>query len=109
MLRRGGYSPIVASGPFQALAKSRSFPGEIHLLLTDIVMPKMSGVELAQQLITERENIRVLLMTGYTDAPCRLPLLWKPFRMSDFLDKVQEVINGFPAAAISAFANTVSA
>jgi DNA-binding NtrC family response regulator len=109
MLRRGGYSPIGASGPFQALAKSRSFHGEIHLLLTDIVMPKMSGVALAQQLITERENIRILLMTGYTDAPCQLPLLRKPFRMSDFLDKVEKVISGPPAAAIGAFANTVSA
>jgi DNA-binding NtrC family response regulator len=72
ILRRGGYSTIGASGPLQALSKSRNFHGEIHLLLTDIVMPKMNGVALAEQLITERKNIRVLLMTGYTDRPCSL-------------------------------------
>jgi FixJ family two-component response regulator len=77
--------------------------------LTDIVMPKMNGVALAQQLIAERENIRVLLMTAYTDAPCPLPLLRKPFRMNDLLDKVQKVLNSLPPSAIGVFASNVSA
>jgi DNA-binding NtrC family response regulator len=109
MLRRGDYSAIGASGPLQALSKSRNYHGEIQLLLTDIVMPQMSGVRLAQQLITERETIRVLLMTGYTEAPCQLPLLRKPFRMNELLDKVRKVIDGPPAFEIGEFAGRVSA
>jgi CheY-like chemotaxis protein len=94
MLRLAGYYPILASGSLQALNEARNFPGEIHLLLTDIVMPEMDGVELAQQITAERRNIRVLLMTGYTDVACRLPVLRKPFHMAELLDKVQKVIDG---------------
>ena len=44
ILRRGGYLPIPASGPLEALNKSHEFAGEIHLLLTDIIMPDMDGL-----------------------------------------------------------------
>ena len=94
MLRLAGYHPILASGSLQALNEARNFPGEIHLLLTDIVMPEMDGFELAQQITADRRDIRVLLMTGYTDVASRLPVLRKPFHMAELLDKVRKVIDG---------------
>ena len=98
MLRRGGYCPIVASSPLLALRDAREFQGEIHLLLTDIVMPEMDGIELAEQLAAERPAIRVLLMTAYTDGTYLLPLLRKPFRMEELLKIVRDVIDGPPFA-----------
>jgi CheY-like chemotaxis protein len=57
-------------------------------------MPEMDGLELAQQITADRRNIRVLLMTGYTDLASRLPVLRKPFHMAELLDKVRKVIDG---------------
>jgi CheY-like chemotaxis protein len=95
ILRRGGYSPIAATGPLEALKKSRDFGGEIHVLLTDLVMPVMDGVTLAQQIVSERPQIRVLLMSG-TIVSSRLPLLKKPFRMHQLLEQVGSLISGPP-------------
>jgi len=100
MLRRGGYLPITACGPMEALRLANEFQGEIHLLLTDIVMPDMTGPALAQQVAAERRGIRVLLMTGYTDYGTNgLPLLKKPFGMRDLLERVRNVIDGPPPFA----------
>ena len=63
-------------------------PEPIHLMLSDIVMPKMSGQELASRLKTIRPEVKVLLMSGYfeyttTDKPAsQLPILQKPFSIS---------------------------
>jgi DNA-binding NtrC family response regulator len=100
ILQRGGYYPIAACGPFEALDMAGDFQGEIHLLLTDIIMPQMNGITLAEQIISERPSIRVLLMTGYSTAANGLPLLKKPFRMEQLLDKVREVLDGPVPAAI---------
>jgi DNA-binding NtrC family response regulator len=100
ILQRGGYYPIAACCPFEALEKARDFQSEIHLLLTDIIMPQMDGIALAQQIIAERRNIRVLLMTGYSTSANGFPLLKKPFRMQQLLDKVREVLEGPVPAAI---------
>jgi DNA-binding NtrC family response regulator len=97
MLRRGGYSTIAVSGPLEALEQSRAFPGEIHLLLTDVTMPDMNGIVLAQEILTQRERIRVLLMSGNGEVASRVPLLKKPFRMAQLLEQVARVISG-PAA-----------
>jgi CheY-like chemotaxis protein len=96
VLRRRGYSPIAALGPHEALKKSRDFRGEIHLLLTDVSMPEMDGLELAQQVLAERARIRVLLMSAY-GAFSRLPLVKKPFRMGQLLEQVAHVIAGPPS------------
>ena len=102
VLRYGGYSPIAASGPLQALKESRDFNGEIDLLLTDIVMPEMDGFALAREIAAERKTIRILLMTGYAKEPSGLPIVKKPFRMHELLDRVQAAIDGPPPFAPSA-------
>jgi CheY-like chemotaxis protein len=93
ILRRGGYSVIAASNPLEALEKSRTFQGEIHLLLTDVTMPAMDGTVLAQQILAERAHIRVLLMSGNGKVESRLPLLKKPFHTAQLLVQVAKVIS----------------
>lgn len=65
-LQRGGYRVLTASSPAEALRVARDCGERIHLLVTDVVMPGGTGIELARQLQAERPEIRVLCMSGYT-------------------------------------------
>ncbi|HWB84900.1 MAG TPA: ATP-binding protein [Bryobacteraceae bacterium] len=100
MLGRGGYHILDASSPSNALQTVRDFPGRIDLLLTDIVMPRMSGVDLAREILSCRPDVKVLYMSGYTDngvvnqgvlAP-ETPFIQKPFTSADLQNKVREVL-----------------
>ena len=66
-LRRAGYRVLVGSTASNALSIAASQRGPIHLLLTDVVMPGSSGVDLAKELRAERRGLRVLYMSGYSD------------------------------------------
>src|SRR5262249_9701163 len=84
-----------------ALQKSRDFPGVIHLLLTDVIMPKVNGRELADRLVTNRPEMKVLYMSGYTDRvimdrgilPPGVALIGKPFTLTGLVDKVRQVLD----------------
>lgn len=65
MLERLGYQVIEASGPEEALRLSESYGGPIHLLFTDVVMPRMSGLELQQRLQGTRPGLKCLFVSGY--------------------------------------------
>jgi CheY-like chemotaxis protein len=67
MLRESGYEVLVAKDGSDALVVHQRFDGEIHLMLTDVVMPQMSGRELAEALTPVRRAMKVLYMSGYTD------------------------------------------
>jgi CheY-like chemotaxis protein len=103
ILHRGGYSPIAASSPREALKKSRDFRDEIHLLLTDITMPEMDGLTLAVQVLAERVDLRVLLMSGLSSVPSRLPFLKKPFYAAQLLAQVANTINNPPPPPFDVF------
>jgi CheY-like chemotaxis protein len=62
-----GYSVLSAGGPSAALEIARRHAGPIHLLLTDVVMPEMSGRDLADRLVQSRPALKILYMSGYTD------------------------------------------
>lgn len=67
LLSRWGHTPLVASGPVEALALARARGAEIDLILTDVVMPQMTGKQLADTLAAEGCPIPVLFMSGYTE------------------------------------------
>ena len=99
-LRNAGYSLLVAEDGQSALAMSRSYEGRIDLLLTDVVMPGVGGVELAAALMAERPTTKVLLMSGYPHGPTPgtqlgstdLPLVAKPFKPADLLAAIRRAL-----------------
>jgi CheY-like chemotaxis protein len=103
-LRRGGYSPLAASDPLEALAKSRSFTGEIQLLITDVKMPGMDGPTLAEQLLIERPRMRVLVMSADGERRPGLRFLRKPFQIKRLLEVVRDIMTGPHASAGNAAA-----
>ena len=99
-LARWGYRILSAESGPAALARARAERGPIDLLLTDLVMPGMSGVELTRALAAERPGLKVLLMSGYShdvlaDFPSPAPpLLRKPFTESDLVRHVRAALDG---------------
>jgi PAS domain S-box-containing protein len=104
-LTRAGYTVLVAEHGEEALAVSRTTLGPIDLLVTDVVMPRMNGNDLATRLRLERPGIRVLLVSGYANDVLGLrgglesgtEYLQKPFTPSVLLDRVRELLT--PARA----------
>src|SRR5438477_7042753 len=100
-LERQGYTVLAAPSGADALALAAQHGATIDLLLTDVVMPGMSGRDLADRLTAQRPGIRVLYMSGYTDnAIVRhgmlepgLAYLQKPFRPDALVRKVREVLD----------------
>jgi two-component system cell cycle sensor histidine kinase/response regulator CckA len=97
-----GYRVLPAGGPAEALALAERHPGPIHLLLTDVVMPGLSGPELARSLATSRPDLRVLYMSGYSEHPTvqrdvldpEAALLPKPFSSEELAGRVREILDG---------------
>jgi PAS domain S-box-containing protein len=67
VLGLAGYTVLSAESPSAALEVARRHAGTIHLLLTDVVMPEMSGRDLADRLVQSRPGLKILYMSGYTD------------------------------------------
>jgi DNA-binding response OmpR family regulator len=87
-LTNSGFHLIIASHGAEALEKAKEYDGPIHLLLSDIEMPGITGIELARQLRGERPNIGIMLISGAASGPIILEDGWqflsKPF-MPDIL------------------------
>jgi signal transduction histidine kinase/CheY-like chemotaxis protein len=109
-LRVKGYSVLEAEGGPAALELARRHSGVIHLLLTDMVMPKMNGAELAEQLVTLRPGIRIAFMSGYSEFSRgdlgkgfpEAPVLQKPFSPATLVEIVREALTRPAAVAARA-------
>ena len=105
-LKLHGYTVLEARHGIEALLTSAKYVGPIHLLLTDVVMPQMSGPEVAEKILTVRPEIKVLYMSGYPDHPVfdqggvsrQTGFLPKPFSPPVLAQKVREVLDSVKAA-----------
>jgi len=66
IVKKLGYTVLSAITPFEAISLAEKYDGEIHLLITDVIMPEMNGRELAERLISLYPDLRCLFMSGYT-------------------------------------------
>jgi two-component system, cell cycle sensor histidine kinase and response regulator CckA len=98
MLRRQGYAVVTHSRADGALAWATEHPGEAHLVISDVVMPGMNGLELAEALRNRIPGLPILFVSGYPDRVPRslvspvAPLLQKPFTPAQLLDAVQKLL-----------------
>jgi CheY-like chemotaxis protein len=101
VLRRSGYDVIDAQNAAEALAIAERHTGRIHMLLTDVVMPKVGGPELARRLVPRRPDMKVLYMSGYTDdaiinhgiRESGIAFLEKPLTPHTLIQKVRETLD----------------
>jgi two-component system, cell cycle sensor histidine kinase and response regulator CckA len=100
ILRGAGYQVILAEHGLDALRVVAQHTGQIDLLLSDVIMPQMSGPELARQLVAQRPTLRVLLMSGFAQPvldsggqlDAGMTLIEKPFSGPSLLAKIAQVI-----------------
>jgi len=98
---------VLASTPYRAVVAEDGHSGwetflrvqdQVRLVLTDVVMPSMSGLELASKIREIRPEVKILLMTGYTDEVVEpessfdLPLMRKPFLADDLRRRIAEML-----------------
>ncbi len=101
MLEQLGYKVLEASSPGEALTICEKHQGEIHLLLTDVVMPLMNGKELSQRIRAMRPSVKSLFMSGYTTNTVShhgvlekgVCFIQKPFNRQDLANKVRQALD----------------
>ena len=106
VLEKHGFTVLCAATGAEALAAAQSHDGEIHLLLTDVMMPGMNGCDLAEQMLARRPSLRVLFVSGYAEDALadqlsrvgQAAFLGKPFKPKALVAKVREVLDA-PASA----------
>lgn len=97
-----GYRVLEAESGADALGLCRIHAGPIHMLLTDMVIPGMNGLELARQVMELRPDVHIMVMSGLVDNSIILnsslkpntPFFHKPFSMEELAAKVREILSG---------------
>lgn len=91
-----GYRVLTAPGGREALAMSQKFSEEIDVLITDVLMPSLHGIELAEELCRQRPRLKVLFITGDSNEVCptspNIGRLNKPFTIKTLVAKVHDLV-----------------
>jgi DNA-binding response OmpR family regulator len=101
ILEAEGYEVMAAHRGYDALRLSSEYPGAIDLLITDVVMPEMSGRELAERLLEQHPKTKLLFISGYTDdaivrygiSVAEMAFLQKPFTPDELIRKVRDILD----------------
>ena len=101
-LSRQGYTVLQANSPSEALSLAREHANEIHLLITDVILPEINGKDLANRLLAEYSHFKCLFMSGYTADTIsqyglshdNINFIHKPFTLPCLAFKVREVLDG---------------
>jgi DNA-binding NtrC family response regulator len=109
-LMQSGYHVLEAKDGEDALRVSQDHTGPIHLMVADVVMPRMGGPQLADRLADERPDMKVLFVSGYAEKmvlqsgkiDLNSRFLRKPFSLSMLAGKVREVLQASEARALAA-------
>lgn len=99
ILEPAGYVVLLTSDPLEAVRMARHRPGDMDLLLVDVVMPLMDGRELARRMLSLRPQMKVVLMSGYEVsglADTGWPFIAKPFGMQELTQKIADTLRGDP-------------
>jgi two-component system, cell cycle sensor histidine kinase and response regulator CckA len=98
-LEKRGYNVLEAQDGEEALLLAECFPGMIHVLVTDLIMARVNGRELARRLMTLRPEMQVIMMSGFPDEIMvqqeltpQIPILPKPFPPKQLLTAIEEVL-----------------
>jgi CheY-like chemotaxis protein len=102
ILKDAGYRVVTASTPKRALEKMVHQADPIHIMITDVVMPDMSGPALANKIVAEYPEMKLIFMSGYTDAAAvgnrfiqpGSAFLQKPFSPDALKAKIREILDG---------------
>jgi CheY-like chemotaxis protein len=94
VLGAAGYFVLSANDGADALNISRRYAGTIHILLTDVQMPKIDGLQLREQILFERPETRVLLMSAQLESSAEnIPILRKPFSPAVLVDRIRQLLH----------------
>ncbi len=100
MLREAGLTVVEAADGREALDRFATLGGEVDVVLLDLTMPRLGGVETARELTRLAPDLAIILSTGYSDAGARdevadgLPVLRKPYRRSALLSRIRDALEG---------------
>jgi CheY-like chemotaxis protein len=98
-LRRHRYRVLEASSPVEALMLAQQYSGAVHVTVSGLIMPEISGRELAKRLLKQHPTMKALFVSGYDDEAIishrinRRFLLRRPYRQRGLLEKVRELID----------------
>ncbi|MGA8150953.1 MAG: ATP-binding protein [Terriglobales bacterium] len=115
-LERGGYTVLQATNGREAQNVARGYKGPIHLLVTDVVMPHVSGYELAEHLRKLRPGTKVLFTSGYPEhsgvddklTDPHASILQKPFSLSGLAEKIREILDPLASTSLAASSDVSS-
>jgi DNA-binding NtrC family response regulator len=94
VLETAGYLALSANDGADALNISRQYPGTIHALLSDVQMPNIDGLQLGKQILFERPEIRVLLMSAQLESSAEnIPILRKPFSPTVLVERIRQLLH----------------